>query len=57
MFDYVISLGDEIFDELNQEEFILTQPFPRKIIDYDKNLTFEQTGLVDEVIVNIEPKK
>ena len=57
MFDYVISLGDKVFNELNQEEFILTQPFPRKIIDYDKNLTFEQSGLIDEVIVDIEPKK
>ena len=57
MFDYVISLGDEIFEELNQEEFILTQTFPRKIIDYDQNLTFEETGLIEEVIVNIEPKQ
>ena len=57
MFDYVISLGDKIFEELNQEEFILTQTFPRKIIDYDQNLTFEETGLIEEVIVNIEPKQ
>ena len=57
MFDFVVSLGDKIFSLLNQEEFILTQSFPRKIIDYNKNLTFEMAGLYPEIIVSIEPKK
>ena len=57
MFDFVVSLGDKIFSLLNQEDFILTQSFPRKIIDYNKNLTFEMAGLYPEIIVNIEPKK
>lgn len=58
MFDFVYSLGDDIFNELKQEKFYFSQPFPNKIIEYsDKDETFLDMTLYPDALLDIVPVK
>ena len=58
MFDFINSLGDEIFKELKQKSFIFSQPFPNKFFTLkDKEQTFYEAELWPEGILDIIPDK
>jgi hypothetical protein len=58
MFDFINSLGDEIFKELKQKSFIFSQPFPNKFFTLkDKEQTFYEAELWPEGIIDIIPDK
>ena len=58
MFDFINSLGDEIYKELNQKTFKFSQPFPNKFFTLkDKEQTFYEAELWPEGILDIIPDK
>ena len=58
MFDFINSLGDEIYKELNQKTFKFSQPFPNKFFTIkDKEQTFYEAELWPEGILDIIPDK
>jgi hypothetical protein len=58
MFDFINSLGDEIFKELKQKTFIFSQPFPNKFFTLrEKEQTFYEAKLCPEGTLDIIPDK
>ena len=53
LYDYVTSLGEEIYTEKQNKNFTLHQPFPPKIYDKFEN-TLEQEGLYPNALVQIK---
>jgi len=53
LYDYVTSLGEEIYTEKQNKNFTLHQPFPPKIYDNFEN-TLEQEGLYPNALVQIK---
>ena len=54
MYIYINTLTDDIFKELKQKNFLLSQPFPKKIYS-NKEETFFEAGLYPDGIINIIP--
>ena len=54
MYIYINTLTDDIFKELKQKNFLLSQPFPKKIYS-NKEETFFEAGLYTDGIINIIP--
>ena len=53
LYDYVTSLGEEIYTEKQNKNFTLHQPFPPKIYD-NMEYTLEQEGLYPNALVQIK---
>ena len=53
LYDYVTSLGEEIYTEKQNKNFTLLQPFPPQIYDNLEN-TLEQEGLYPNALVQIK---
>ncbi len=54
MYIYINTLSDDIFKELKQKNFLLCQPFPKKIYS-NKEDTFFDAGLYPDGVINIIP--
>ena len=54
MYIYINTLTDDIFKELKQKNFLLSQSFPKKIYS-NKEETFFEAGLYPDGIINIIP--
>ena len=53
LYDYVTSLGEEIYTEKQNKNFTLHQPFPPKIYD-NMEYTLEQEGLYPNALIQIK---
>ena len=55
MYIYINSLSDDIVKELKQKNFLLSQPFPKKIYSNLED-TFFDSGLYPDGVINIIPE-
>ena len=52
LYDFVTSLGEEIYTEKDNKTFSLYQPFPQKKYENMEN-TLEQEGLIPNAVIQI----
>ena len=56
LYNFVKSLGREIFFESNSNDFDLISGFPPKNLENSKNNTLEQEGLFPSSLIQIKEK-